>query len=606
MASIASPRHASVTAIDSGDRFNAPNGVASGDVLIAFVSSTGTINDATITGGNPWTTIAESHDQFHTIVLATAAGTDNPTTYEVEYDGGSDALVGVLHIHGATLAQILLQAQGGGDLLIDEGVPCPDASPGVAGGVEARYALGFNSTFDIVWNFGQFPEEGQDAESGGLSAYLGARTSLSSADLPVLDIEPLTAFISGWQGWTVIVSPGDTVPPPPPVPSFANRGRSLYRVMAHDIMTGDYIDDLYLKNWEFDKRVLEPGQLTGTIPIPNGRVAAAVRRVIPKLKSDLSTGPGRVEIRIWRDGVLQPRYWLTGARLQRGRDGKIGIQIRASTLDAYWFSVRVRDDRDYQGDQVSNVRSLLQHAQSRPGAFAGVQFQAGTSGVTRPLLVGKDEGTTYGRVASEYARTSGGFEYTVNEAVGDTGVESTWVWGYPKLGAGAEHVFSTSPHGGDIAEYSLDIDALQGGTDWEVRGGTPETDATEEREPVYSAVVTTAHRAAGWPRIDRLINHPTQSTDQGTLDDYAAYWAAQAGGALWVRSVTVFLGKNSTLTMNSLGDHVRMLITDVWHERADGGAGLDVSERVIGMAIRPPMKGRGKEEAVLILESPVA
>ena len=72
---------------------------------------------------------------------------------------------------------------------------------------------------------------------------------------------------------------------------------------------------------------------------------------------------------------------------------------------------------------------------------------------------------------------------------------------------------------------------------------------------------------------------------------------------MWVRSVTVFLAKRTTLSLNSLGDTVRLMITDVWHERVDGGAGLDITGRIIGIEIRPTGRGRGREEAVLTLES---
>ncbi|MFB4294785.1 hypothetical protein ACBI99_44650 [Nonomuraea sp. ATR24] len=600
----ASPRRVRFHAVTPGhDQFPAPPGVAAGDTLIAFVTSTAALTDLQISGGNPWTQVGASSapfNQINTTVFATQAGPDNPTTYAIDYDGSQAALVGVLHLRGATLSQLLL-ATDAGEVTPDE-VPCPDASPGVAGGVEVRVALGRDSAIDLVWDDGLFPVEGQDL-LGDLSMYIGARTSLTDADLPVLNMTS-SSHVFDWQAWTLVVTPGDYVPPPPPTPSFTQgKGIALYRYTAHDFMTGTYIDDIYPDDVTYDKRILEPGRFSGRLPIPNRRVAAAVRRVIPRLKSDLTTGPGRVEIRIWRDGELWGRYWLTGARLTCGRDGKISVELRGSTLDAYWYSVRVRDTLELAGDQVINVRGLLQHAQSRPGAFSGILFQPGASGVDRPLTATKDNGTSYGRAAAEYARTDGGFEYTLTETIGGAGVQSTWTWAYPKLGSDTVHLFSQSPNGGETAEWSLDIDALQGGTDFEVRGGTPETDATETRTPVYSAMVTTPHRAAGWPRIDALVDHPHQSTDAGTLDAYAAYWAARSGGALWVRTLTVFLGKSPSLSMNSLGDMARQVMSNVWYEHEDGGAGLDIGERIIGISIRPPQKGRGKEEATLVLES---
>lgn len=609
MARTATPRSATVTSVAGFDQVPAPDGVQAGDMLVAIITSTGSVDDIDIQGGAPWTQQDELDLTLASRVFTQVAGSTNPTTYGVEAGTGSGTCT-MLHLRGATPNQLLLVSDSGNFADPEGGVPCPDASPGVAGGVELRYAVGYNETLDIIWEFGKYPIEDQAVDTfngggSGISAYVGARTMLSSTDLPAKPIHPLFALVPGWQSWTIVVTPGDYVPPPPPVPAFTQgKGNALYRYTAHDFMTGQYKDDLYPRDVTYDKRIGEPGSFSGTLPIPNTRVAAAVRRVIPRLKGDLTTGPGRIEIRIWRDGELRGRYWLTGARLSRGRDGKITVALRGSTLDAYWFSVRVRDTRDYAGDQVANVRSLLQHAQAQPGAFSGVAFQAGTSGVDRPLKATKENGTSYGRAAAEYAKTDGGFEHTINETVGETGVESTWVWGYPKLGGGTTHVYTESPHGGEIADWGLDLDALQGGTDWESRGGTPETDATENRAPIYSTMVTTPHRAAGWPRIDHLIDHPGQSLDQGTLDDFAQYWADRAGGALWVRTVTVFLGKTPSLTMNSLGDNARLVMSNVWFERTeDGGAGLDISERIIAISIKTPQKGFGIEEATLILES---
>jgi hypothetical protein len=591
------------------DQIDAPDGVQPGDTLIAIISSGEPQEGIGIEGGGDWAIADERggiDEAFQTRVFTQVAGTLNPSSYAVFLAEDTVGKVALVHLRGATVAGLLLVSdvggEGGGGLI----AVAPDASPGEAGAAEIRFVIGADlDTF--TWTPQRaYPASGQKADNTS-TAWAGTRTTLSSAGLAELTFsaDTPTGGALVWQAWTLLVPAGDYVPPPPPKPAFTpGAGSSLWRYTAHDMLTGQYRDDLYPQDPDLDKRIGEPGRFTATLPIPNARVAAAVRRVIPRFKSDLTTGPGRIEIRVWRDGVLQPRYWLTGARLHWARDGKVTVQLRGCTLDGYFHSVRVRQDLSFPGDQVANVRSLLQHAQSQPGANIGMLFQPGTSGVVRPLAVKKDDATFYGRVAQEYARTSGGFEYVVNETIGATGVESTWIWGYPELGDGTEHVFTSSPHGGEVVEMSLDIDALLGGTDLQVRGGTPETDATATRAPVYSAMVTTPHRAAGHPRIDRLVDHPNQSTDQNTLDNYAERVAAASGGALWVRTVTVFLGRNASLTMQRLGDYARLVLTDVWHQRIDGGAGLDISERIIGIAIKPARKGHGKDEATLVLASP--
>ncbi|MBF8191650.1 hypothetical protein ITP53_39350 [Nonomuraea sp. K274] len=605
MAGTAQPRSVTVTPIGDIDQVDAPDGVQPGDILLALVSSTGDVDDITISGGAPWVALAENTSQFSTRMYAQVAGVANPTSYAVELGEGDSGLVGLAHLRGATLTEIVIESNAGG-VPPGTGIPCPSAEPGVAGGTEIRYALVDHFTTIEFFPFG-YREEDQGGEEGaGRSAIIAARTSLSSTGLPVrrINADP-SEFLGGWQAWTVIVSPGDYVPPPPPLPAFAVKGRALYRYTAHDLLTGTYIDDIYPRDVEYGKKLREPGPFSGSLPIPNRRVAAAVRRVIPKVKSDLTTGPGRVEIRIWRDGELRGRYWLTGARLNRGRDGKISIELRGSTLDAYWFSLNVNETLDGSDDeQISAARTFLSFALDKPGAdIPGIQFQGGSSGVFRPFLVRPEDNTSYGRAVQEYSRSENGFEYFLAETVDETGVVSTWRWASPKFDTGVAHVFSTSTHGGDVAEYGVDIDALRGGTDWRARGGTLQPNAEEDGFTVYSDPVVTPHRAAGWARTDHIVDHPNQSTDEDELNGLAEYYAEIGGGALWVRTVTVILSKRSTLTMNSLGDRARLLITDVWHEAEDGGAGLDISERILEIRVRPSGRGRGREEATLTLES---
>ncbi|MER7363565.1 hypothetical protein [Nonomuraea wenchangensis] len=599
MPGIAEPRYAAVTPINGPfDLIPAPPSMMAGDVVIAIITSR--TLDIDISGGGAWTPLGEEGGDGSLLcsrVFAQVVGTAIPSSYAVEIDG--DGMAALLHGRGATLAGIAVVSNSGIFATPDSGATAP-AAPGAVAAIAARYVIGdASSFFGTGWGGATFPVE--DGVAGNVGAQLGALTTLSSNNLPASRFTPSAPLVDRWQAFTIVIPPGDYVPPPPPVPAFAVKGRALYRYTAHDLLTGQYIDDLYPRDPVYSKRASEPGSFTGSLPIPNSRVARAVRRVIPKLKSDLSTGPGRVEIRVWRDGQLWGRYWLTGARVARGRDGRINVELRATTLDGFWYSLRVRDPLTFDSDLIANVRDLLEHGQSLDGADLGIVFQGGVAGIPHVLQAGKEDNTTYGRLAQEKLR--GQAEYTLHETVDETGVVTTWVWGVPTLGSGVHHVFSTSPTGGDMAEYGLDIDALRGGTDWEVRGGTPETEATEARVPLYSEPVTTPHRAAGHPRIDHVVDHPTQSTLQPELDELAAYYAEIAGGSLWVRTVTVYLAKRPTLTMNSIGDYARLMITDVWHEREDGGAGLDISEQIIGIEVRPTGRGRGREEAVLTLRS---
>jgi hypothetical protein len=127
------------------------------------------------------------------------------------------------------------------------------------------------------------------------------------------------------------------------------------------------------------------------------------------------------------------------------------------------------------------------------------------------------------------------------------------------------------------------------------RGSSISTDASTQSVPLLStAHEATAHLAAGWPRTSRTITYPTQ-TDLPTLEEYAAYWAARAGGAVRVDMATVTFGKIVTFTPNHLGDVGRLYLHNQWHQ------GVWRRRRIIGVGMTPVSKKTGKEEARLVL-----
>jgi hypothetical protein len=409
----------------------------------------------------------------------------------------------------------------------------------------------------------------------------------------------------GSVGVSISVASESTAPPvDPPPPLTPGRGSSTYRYVLKT-WGGTYLDDLELSNVRFDKRILQAGTVNASIPIPNPDIARRVARVIPRDQegaggiTDLTIGPGVITLEIYRDGEPWGEYWITYAKTTRSRGNTPVIQIRGSTMDAYLLHVEIQDLLDWTGfDQIDIARGLLESMQGLAHADLGLTLQTGTSGVLRDHVYQPNE-STYGQRLTELAQLENGFEWTINHTLG-AGLERHWVWGYPRLGGSTpEHVFADSPGGGDILDWDEEIDALRGGTVWRARGGTDPAqaaDASTTSTPLMSGPVeASAHLAAGWPRLDRTLTYSSVIVQQ-TLDDYAAYWAATAPGALRVDSVTVALGAEPTFTPNSLGDQARLYFNNEWH--------LPHSRvrRIIGIGITPTSKQSGREEAKLIFE----
>ncbi|GAA3416374.1 hypothetical protein [Streptosporangium vulgare] len=400
-------------------------------------------------------------------------------------------------------------------------------------------------------------------------------------------------------GVSISVGSGSTIPDTEPPPPFTpGVGESQYRYKFHRLRDGHYLGDLPLVNVNFDKRILQPGTFSATIPIPDRDVGALVKEIIPEDETVLDRGPGVITCQILRGGEYWGEYWITGATPTRSGQGTPTIALRGSTLDAYFLQVELQETLPTFAayDQIDIARELLNHMQSQPYANLGLVLQGGVSGVERDRTYNADE-ATYGQRLTELAQVDGGFEWAINILSGPAGLERHWVWGMP-LGVQdpAPHVFSDDPHGGIITGWSEQIDALRGATRWRARGDRISTDASTSSTPLISAAAeATAHLEAGWPRLDRTITY-SSVTEMGTLEDYAAYWAAVAAGALRVDAVTLTLGAEPSFSMNSLGDTARLYFDNEWHTPHWR------TRRIIGIGITPTSRNDGKETAELVLE----
>jgi hypothetical protein len=478
----------------------------------------------------------------------------------------------------------------------------PSLTPSTASGLQLRHAAGVPpvSGATISWTAPEGMAKLADVQSSTwTSATLASRAIVSTSPVGEATFGSSGTIATG--ALTVLVASKEAEPPAPPVvqPFAPGRGSSLYRFVFTRLLDRTYLGDLDLVNVTFDKRILQPGAFSATIPIPSRRVGDQVAEIIPRDETQLGIGPGVITVQVFRDGVCWGEYWITKATPSRGRSGTPAIALVGSTLEAYLNAVEIQDDQFFAGDdQIVIARSLLNHLMTRPHANISLTLQTGMSGVVRDRTYLESEGGKYGQRLVELAQVDDGFEWMINLETDNGALVRKWVWGYSKLGVldPPPHLFSDGRNGGDILEWSEEIDALRGATRWRARGSTTSTDASTASVPLVSAAhEATAHLDAGWPRIDRTLSYSTV-TQQSTLEDYAAFWAATAPGAIRVHQATVTFGKNPSFTPNDLGDAARFYFDNEWHP------GVWRTHRIIGVGITPPSRGDGKEEARLVLE----
>lgn len=574
-----------------------PSGTRAGDVLLAIH-----FNDYSTqgTGAPPgWQSVLSWFQSGFVAVRVwrKVAGSSEPATYRFRQE---DFAAGTVHLLCLTEVDTQISPRASVDLILGEDAPTPSVQPAAGSHLEIRAASVYPYTGqELSWTPPSgYTSRGSINASFLLSSSVATRQVTSSApsgrktfrflpDDPRFGVGVSLSFASA-------TSEPDTGPPPP---AFTpGRGSALYRYSFFR-WDGTYLDDLELSGVSFDKRIGQAGTFNATVPLPNSKIVQRVRRVIPSDPAELATGPGVVTCVILRDGEPWGEYWITMASVSRSGREAPALQLSGSTVDAYMTQVEIQEELSFEGeDQLDIARALIEDMQGRDRANLRLILQPGSSGVSRDVVYAANEGT-YGQRLAELAQADNGFEWVVNIVAGTSQIERHWVWGAPRLGDGTvKHVFSDSPYGGDILDWSEEIDALRGGTYWRARGDAISEDASESAEPIVSdPVLAEAHLAAGWPRLDRTVTFPRESVE-GTLDDYAAYWAANAPGALRVDQITVALGKQPTFTPNSLGDTARIFLHNDWHGQQSR------LRRIIGISITPPSREGGKEVAQLTFE----
>lgn len=572
-----------------------PSGAAVGDDLWAFAFSDWEISGSTL----GWQQVAHDFDASQPVgvrILRKTVGANEPSTYQFT---GFAAASSIVHVVCVTGADPLVSPQVTIGIAFSETADTPDVRPVAASSLEFR-AAGVLSDSDatLTWQAPSGYTLRGSRSQGDMSSAVASRQVNSSTPSGRKSFILTPAVARLLMGVSVSIASADTTPDtgPPPPPFTPGRGSSPYRF----VMTkwdGTYLDDLDLTSVSFDKRIGQSGSFSASIPITSSKVRDRVARVISPDPSQLGTGPGVVTCQIYRGGVCWGEYWITTASISKSGREAPSISLTGTTMDAYLTQVEIQEALNYAGaDQIDIARGLIESMQSRDNANLRLITQDGTSGVSRDIAYAANEGT-YGQRLQELAQADNGFEWVVNTVAGVNGLERNWVWGSPTLGNGqVKHVFSDAPYGGDILAWTEEIDALRGGTYWRARGDSTSSDASTAAASLMSEpVLATAHLAAGWPRLDRTITYSNVS-DPSTLDDYAAYWAANAGGALRVDSVTVALGALPTFTPNSLGDTARIFLHNEWHPPQSR------VRRIIGIGITPPSRDGGKEIAQLIFE----
>lgn len=592
----------SSTGFGSSITVSRPTGTEPGDVLVAVHSTTTSYTD--IPGPGGWTLLTSVSDGYDMWTRAwhRTVGAGEPTSYVFPQLPGAGGGVIIGAVRGVDLVK---QVRVAAELYVEtEQAVTPSVPPAASSHLEIRIAAVAALESLELTAPASYVMRRQATLTDWLGMALASRQLNSSSASAAKGFQIAGDHLGVTHGISISLASASTEPEVPPAPPFTpGKGSATYQYVFRRLLDRAYLGHLDLSGVSAEGRIGSPGSFSAQVPITNSRIGDQIDAIIPRDRAQLSRGPGVISVEIIREGEYWGEYWIHGAGLRKDRRSPPVLSLRGSTLDSYFHSVRLREDLTFTGeDQVEIARALLTHMQEQQGADLGLILRPGLSGQARDRTYKGAERAPYGQRLTELSEVLDGFEWTIRTLAGTSGMERHWVWGAPLGEEDAEHVFGGGDYGGDVVAWGYEWDALKGGTHWEARGDTPQTDASVEAVPLISSVYeSTPHLEAGWPRIDRLVDRPGVVVQQ-TLEDYAAGWAAKKSGVVTVFSVTVAVGASPSFTPNHLGDSARFVLSDSWHKRQGVGAGVNARHRIIGHRLTPISREIGKDEMELLVE----
>ncbi|MFD7918921.1 hypothetical protein ACFV3R_06845 [Streptomyces sp. NPDC059740] len=358
----------------------------------------------------------------------------------------------------------------------------------------------------------------------------------------------------------------------------------VYRAVFCDLRTDQVLDVLPLTDTKFDDYIGKSGSLSATVPLPDAALARRARAVLV---------PGRTAVwlerggDIWWGGLL---WTVSPACDERGR---VQVQFQAGTFDSYLdHRVLATSLSGTAVDQFDLARLLVAHAQEQPGGDIGIRLGHEVSGVHRDYSYAYSALARVRELLDQLAQLDDGFEWRVHCYRDAEGRRAKRLQlGHPVIETGAAEIVVDHP--GQVLTYNLPTDSTVQANVWIARGDSPNTDQSQESQPLTVSAEAPQDLADGWPRLESSSDH-SGVTDTGTLSSLAQAQLARQREPEMIPEVTVRL--DGSITPALLGARIRLRLRDLWHQDAQ-----DRQYRIVGLAVEPPQRTKA-ETATLYLE----
>lgn len=370
-----------------------------------------------------------------------------------------------------------------------------------------------------------------------------------------------------------------------------------YTYRFANLLSDSDVAEMELLDVRFDRRIIQSGAFSASIPIVNSDIANQAKKIVP----------ARTIVHVYRDSEIWGTYIIWSVRLRSSSHAPTTMEIQGATLES-WFDKRIVDqDLVYTGtDQFDIVRDLIDNAQVgwtpyEDAANLGITVTSNMSGVLRDRSYFLTDAASVGQRLQELAAVDNGFEYMINTFDDYAlGIRKRELVLASSLGSSNLEVVYTYP--GSISSYEISYDATSAATAWWTRGDTIDDDVSGTSFPLMTEapVLSDEWLQSAFPHLDRVVDY-SSVTLLSTLEDYAAWWRDNHSGVVAVPVIEINTSDNPTLIPpTALGTTAKFTIEDQFFGHGD----FSSENRIIGIEVTVP--SRGTQETIrLVIEQDI-
>jgi hypothetical protein len=373
----------------------------------------------------------------------------------------------------------------------------------------------------------------------------------------------------------------------------------VYYLRFADLLTDADILEISAP-FNLDRRIIQPGALSVTIPVPNSTIGESLLSIVPQ----------KTVCHVYRGDMILGSYVVWAKTVTMDNPGVVSVGIQGSSLESFFYRRRISEDLVYTGeDQLDIAAGLVADAQIGypdypDSADLGIEpVPYAASGVDRDRTYLRADGNYAGDLLEALANVDDGFEYIIHtwDAGDGSGRVRRILFGYPSLAVSSPPIVLEQP--GNILSFSILYDGTAGATVFTTRGKSDATEAGEEDAPLESdPAFATEYLDNGWPILDRMADYQNV-TVKATLDSYAEWWASARGGPIVIPDFVVSPGEmfEAGFSPVALGAETTVVMNNPAYPTILGVPTWGNVSRIIGFELT--VDEAGKDSMKLVIES---